>query len=150
MKKHRGVSQIVAALMLIIITIAAMVLYIINFTMYFERGKGILVNIFSQRKEMLLERLSFIYFFSNDTHINIIVYNYGDVNISIADIVIDSTLLDKSEYKVMTIEGKDLGYVVPINDRLVIISISKKVSPGLHSITIFTSLGNSFTYEFSI
>jgi len=147
---RKGVSQIVAAIILIVIAVSALIIYITNFVMYFERSRGALMELFSQRKEMLLERLSFIYAYSNNSHINIIVYNYGDKSITIDTIVIDGNPIDKSSYRVTTIDGSDLGYTIPLDNRLAIISITHSFPEGLHTITAFTSLGNAFTYEFVV
>jgi len=147
---RKGVSQIVAAIILIVIAVSALIMYITNFVMYFEKSRGALVELFSQRKEMLLERLAFIYSYSSDSYIDIVVYNYGERAITINTIIVDGNPIDRDYYRVVTIEGTDLDYTIPLDNRLAIISITYPFPEGLHTITIFTELGNAFIYEFVV
>ena len=144
----RAVSYIVAALVLTAIAIATTILYVINFTSYFEKSKGILIKVFSYRKESLLERIAFLYYVvSNDTTL-ILIYNYGDLDVEISDLIIDGVSIPRALYIVKKFDGSSLGYIVPANTREpYILEVRVPLVGDLHTLIIVSKRGNSFTYK---
>ncbi|WFO74913.1 hypothetical protein J4526_07525 [Desulfurococcaceae archaeon MEX13E-LK6-19] len=148
----KSISQVFSSVMLIAITLAAMALYVVNLSIYVESKKGLIFEVFSYRKEQLLERLSLAYVYTNSTHVNLVVYNYGDVNVLITTIFLDNNDVPKENYTIVDVYGEDLGDTIPVSSRLAIISIEvgSPLAEDTHTVTLITGLGNVFTFTFGV
>ncbi len=148
----RAISQVFASLMLIAITLAVMALYVVNLSAYAGAKKGLIYEVFSYRRKQLLERLSLIYVFTNSTHVNLVVYNYGDVDIVVKTILLDNDNIPRENYTIINVYGEDLGDVISTSNRLAIISIKTGMSltKGVHVVTLITESNNAFTFTFGV
>ncbi|GEM_PF-2069088 len=142
-RTRRGVSEVVATLALVAITLAAMAIYVQAFNTYFAGETGLLTGIFRMGSEQNYERLSIIYVFQNDTrlgdaHLYVSVYNYGARNATIVKIVLDASTLEYSPSMVRTGE-------------LVVLKLNQTVSVNtVHVISIITERNNVISTQFRL
>ncbi len=142
-RRRRGVSEVVATLALVAITLAAMAIYVQAFNTYFAGETGLLTGIFRMGAEQNYERLSIIYLFQNDTSLEdarlyISVYNYGTRNATIVKVVIDTSTLEYTPSMVRTGE-------------MAILKLNQTVSLNtVHVISIITERNNVVSTQFRL
>jgi len=140
---RRGVSEVVATLALVAITLAAMAIYVQAFNTYFAGETGLLTGIFRMGAEQNYERLSIIYLFQNDTgqpgaSLYVAVYNYGARNATVVKVVIDTNTL---EYTPSTINAGEL----------VLLKLDRTYDVGqVHVISIITERNNVVSTQFRL
>ncbi len=131
--ERRGVSEVVAALALIAITLAAMAIYVHGLYAYYSGEQGIISGLFTARTQQILERLAIIYVAQNSSGLFILISNYGPVNATIARLLIDADVYTSFEPR--TIPSESLAVVhVPI-----------VLPSGVHTLAIITERGNSLS-----
>ncbi len=139
---RRGVSEVVATLALLTITLVAMAIYIQGFNLYYSGQTGLLSGIFRTGSEQNYERLSIIYAFQNgsgeNTALYVVVSNYGARNATIERVVIDTNVTSFSPQ------------VIPVGQVSVIrVNVSLK-SESVHVISLITERNNVISAEFRV
>ncbi len=140
---RRGVSEVVATLALVAITLAAMAIYVQAFNTYFAGETGLLTGIFRMGAEQNYERISIAYLFQNDTQLEgaslyVALYNYGARNSTVVKVVIDT---DTLEYTPSTINTGEL----------VLLRLNQTVSVGsVHVISVITEKNNVVSTQFRL
>ncbi|MEN3034804.1 MAG: hypothetical protein ABC542_03630 [Candidatus Methanosuratincola petrocarbonis] len=135
---RRGVSEVVATLALLTITLVAMAIYIQGFNLYYSGETGLLSGIFRTGSEQNYERLSIIYAFQNGSGTFIIVSNYGARNATIERVIIDTYVTSFSPQEI------PVGQISVIR---VNISLSKS---SAHVISLITGRNNVISSEFRV
>ncbi|MBC7127961.1 MAG: hypothetical protein H5T32_07115 [Candidatus Methanosuratus sp.] len=141
--KH-GVSEVVATLALLVITLVAMAIYIQGFNLYYSGETGLLSGIFRSGSEQNYERISIIYIFKNGTSPNealyVLVCNYGARNATIEKVIIDTVVQSYSPQVVPV--GNVTAIRIPINT-----TMSENVA---HVISLITERNNIISTEFRV
>lgn len=89
---RKGVSEVVATLALLVITLTAMAIYIQGFNLYYSGETGLISGIFRSGTEQNYERISISYVYKSPTKLYLLVYNYGARNATIEKVIIDTRL----------------------------------------------------------
>ncbi|MDH7556752.1 MAG: hypothetical protein ACQXXL_04975 [Candidatus Methanosuratincola sp.] len=140
----RGVSEVVATLALLVITLAAMAIYIQGFNLYYSGETGLLSGIFRSGSEQNYERISIVYTFKNGTEPNealyVLVCNYGARDATIERVIIDTVVQSYSPQ------------VVPVGEVTAIrIPLSSTFSENVaHVISLITERNNVISAEFRV
>ena len=137
-QKRKGVSEVVATLALLAITLVAMAIYLQGFNLYYSGQTGLLSGIFRSGSEQNYERLSILYAFQNSSGLYLLVSNYGARNATIDKVVIDTNVLSYSPQAV-PVGGVSL---IKIN-----VSLS---SNAVHVISLITGRNNVVSAEFRV
>lgn len=143
MRQRRGVSEVVATLALVAITLAAMAIYVQAFDLYYAGETGVLTGIFRAGTEQNYERVSIFYLFQNDTSVPgaalyVGVCNYGARNATVVKIVIDTHTL---EYTPSTINTGAIAFL----------KLNQTVSlNAVHVISIITERNNVVSTQFRL
>lgn len=139
---RRGVSEVVATLALLSVTLVAMAIYIQGFNLYYSGETGLLSGIFRMGSEQNYERLSIIYAFQNGSGSNaalyVIVSNYGARNATIEKVVIDTNVQSYSPQMIPA------GMVS-------VLRINISLAPSsVHVISLITERNNVISAEFRV
>ncbi|MDI9609135.1 MAG: hypothetical protein QFX34_02515 [Candidatus Verstraetearchaeota archaeon] len=141
----RGVSEVVATLALLVITLTAMAIYIQGFNLYYSGETGLLSGIFRSGSEQNYERISIIYTFKNgtgsDAALYVLVCNYGARNATIEKVIIDTVVQSYSPQVV------PVGDVTALRIPLASTSMSENVA---HVISLITERNNVISAEFRV
>ena len=129
----RGVSEVVAALALIAVTLAAMAIYVHGLYAYYSGEQGIISGLFTARTQQVLERLAIIYVVQNSSGLYILLSNYGPINATIARIIIDAEAYTSFEPRTIS------------SGELAVIHVPVVFPSGVHSLAIITERGNSLS-----
>ncbi|MEN3016402.1 MAG: hypothetical protein ABC612_03150 [Candidatus Methanosuratincola petrocarbonis] len=139
---RRGVSEVVATLALLTITLVAMAIYIQGFNLYYSGQTGLLSGIFRAGSEQNYERLSIVYAFQNgsgaNTALYLVVSNYGARNATIDRVVIDTNI---TSFSPQTIPVGQVS-VIRVN-----VSLSTE---SVHVISLITERNNVISAEFRV
>ncbi len=137
-KNRKGVSEVVATLALLAITLVAMAIYLQGFNLYYSGETGLLSGIFRSGSEQNYERLSILYTFQNSSGLYLLVSNYGARNATIERVVIDTNVLS---YSPQTVQAGEVS-LIKIDVFL----------PGesVHVVSLITGRNNVVSTEFRV
>lgn len=134
--RRRGVSELIATVALIAVTLAAMFIYMQGLTLYSSGESGLLSGALQSGSIQNYERLSVLYMFKNSTALYLVTYNYGAVNATISRLVVNSNPVAS-------------GVFTPTNlpsGSLAIIAITPGQYSGQVQVSLITENGNVFYY----
>src|SRR5512136_1741305 len=132
MKKTRGVSQLIATVALIAVTLAAMAVYTQGLNQYYAGETGLLSGAFRVNSMKNYERVSIVYLFKNSTGLYILAYNYGDVDAAVSRLIINSNPVQNGTYSPTNIPAKSLS----------LIAVNSTSYAGQVQVSIITERGN--------
>ncbi len=139
---RRGVSEVVATLALLAITLVAMAIYIQGFNLYYSGETGLLSGIFRTSSEQNYERLSIIYAFQNgsgeNTALYLVVSNYGARNATIERLVINTNVTSFSPQ------------TIPVGQVSVIMVNFKPPEESVLVISLITERNNVISAQFRV
>lgn len=124
----RGVSPVVSAVIMILVTMIGMstlFAFFINYSRDFQLGSGSAVL-----ESMTIEDV----WFRNSNTVEIWVYNFGKVNLDITDVYVDSNAV--------LFAPNDLNIVIGEHEQLIV--SSSFVASGSYHFKIVTARGTSF------
>jgi len=135
---RRGVSEIISALLMILIAASLGVTIYLFFTIQFSTEVSNLTNLYEYRNDVLATKfkVTWSYYLSTNNTLVIYVYNYGDKVVEI-----DSVYIDGDRYvfdpptRVLVDEVEKLTIMVSLDS-------------GFHDIRVVSDIGVG--YEFSI
>lgn len=130
----RGLSEIVSALLLMVIALSVFSILYAFISSYFTERKSLLYLIYSVNLEKLWERVTIVYTLYNSSGLYICIYNYGYIDAEISLLFINGTLIDNN----LVYPRK-----LPVN-RLTIVHVDKVLSKGTYYIKIVSSRGNHY------
>ncbi|MEJ5292870.1 MAG: hypothetical protein ABC585_07685 [Candidatus Methanosuratincola petrocarbonis] len=137
-KKQKGVSEVVATLALLAITLVAMAIYLQGFNLYYSGETGLLSGIFRSGSEQNYERLSILYAFQNSSGLYLLVSNYGARNATIEKVVIDTNVVS---YSPQIVQAGEVS--------LIKIDVSL-ASASVHVVSLITGRKNFVSAEFRV
>jgi len=141
---RRGVSELVSAVVLIAIVLAAMALFMYFFSVSHSARMISIRDILEGRKNRENELLSILYTSYNSNTIKIYVYNYGEASIKISEIYVGS-----SEVSFKIYDAYNNALVSEIYPkRPYIISITVSIN-GPTKVLIITDSGNIYSITVS-
>jgi flagellin-like protein len=141
---RKGVSELVSAVVLIAIVLAAMTLFTYFFSVSHSARITSIRDIFEGRRERENELLSILYSSYSNNVIKIYVYNYGDNSIKISKVYIGQT---EASFKIYDAYNNALvGELYP--RRPYIISISMTIT-GPTKVVLITDSGNIYSVTVS-
>ena len=132
MKKTRGVSQLIATIALIAVTLSAMFVYVQGLNQYSAGETGLLSGAFRINSMKNYERISIVYLFKNSTGLYILAYNYGEVDAAISRLIINSNPVENGTYSPTNIPAKSLS----------LIAVTHGSYTGQIQVSIITARGN--------
>jgi len=131
---RHGLSEIVSALLLMVIALSVFSILYVFINSYFTERKSLLYLIYNVNLEKLWERVTIVYTLYNSSGLYICIYNYGYVDAEISLLLINGTLIDNN-----LIYPRKL----PVN-RLTIVHVNKVLSKGIYYIEIISGRGNRY------
>ncbi|MDI9644283.1 MAG: hypothetical protein QFX35_03565 [Candidatus Verstraetearchaeota archaeon] len=135
---QKGVSEVVATLALLVITLTAMAIYIQGFNLYYSGETGLISGIFRSGTEQNYERISIAYIYYSYGKLYLLVYNYGARDATVEKVIIDTRLQTFSPAAV------PVGGVTRIE-----MSVSLQ-SDSSHVVSLITERNNVVSTEFRV
>jgi hypothetical protein len=132
MRKQRGVSHLIATVALIVVTLAAMFVYVQGLNQYATGETGLLSGTFRVNSMKNYERVSIVTLYKNSTGLYIYAYNYGELNATVSRLIINSNPVANGSYAPINLPAKSLS----------MIAVSPASYTGQIQISIITGRGN--------
>ena len=146
---RKGVSELVAAVVLIGIVLAASVIYYYYFTVENRAGLKSFIDVSRISRDRSIEMLSLIsshkYLSGSTTTVSLYVYNYGYKDVDVEKIYLNNYT---SSFKIYDVNGDEVSVLATSRMYLINASINVLLI-GKVNVIIVTSSGKVFSFEVS-